>query len=94
MLGLGGWIAKYEVTESVADFGLGGVFTHTYDTDILQVWCISIDMHFILLHVEFEDELFLSVSKYRATCHKSLQLLLKVLKKKKLSGFTIKLFSV
>jgi hypothetical protein len=50
---------------------LSVVFTDTYDTCILQVWYISIGMHFILLHVEFEDGLSLSGLKYRATCPKN-----------------------
>jgi hypothetical protein len=31
-------------------------------------------MHFIWFHVKFEDGLTVSVSKYKAACHKNLQL--------------------
>jgi hypothetical protein len=60
--------------ESVAVSGLTGKFRQAYNTDILQVWYLSIDMPSILLHMEFEDGLSISVLKNRATCHKNLQL--------------------
>jgi hypothetical protein len=53
--------------ESVAVVGLSGEFREAYNTGILQFWYLSIDIHFIVFHVEFEDELSISVMKYTAT---------------------------
>jgi hypothetical protein len=50
---------------SVAVFGLRAVFRRAYNTGILQVWYLSIDMHSTLSHVEFEDGLSVSVLKNR-----------------------------
>jgi predicted membrane protein len=41
------------------------VLTGAYNTNTLQVWCLLIDIPFILLHVSFEDGLFISVLKAR-----------------------------
>jgi hypothetical protein len=60
--------------ESVADLGINVALKDEYDTCILQFWYLLIDMHFILLHVEFEDGLSVSFLKNKATCHKKLQL--------------------
>lgn len=50
------------------------MFTEAYNIFILRVWCLSIDSHFALPHVEFEDGYSISVLKNRATRHKKLQL--------------------
>jgi hypothetical protein len=57
-------------------------FREAYWTGTLQVWYLSKDIHFFLLHVEFEDGLTISVLKNRATRHKISQLeIVKVFKK-------------
>jgi hypothetical protein len=68
--------------ETIAILGLRVVLKGAYSTDILQVWYHSIGIHFILLHVVFEDELSISFWKNRTTCHKNLELkIVKFLKK-------------
>jgi hypothetical protein len=64
--------------------GLKVVFREAYSTGILQFWHLSIDIRFILLHVEFEDGLSISVVKAKTTRRKTLQLeIVKFLKKVK-----------
>jgi hypothetical protein len=60
--------------ESVAILGLKVVLTDAYNTCILQVWSHLIDIHFILLHMEFEGRLPISVLRIRSTLYKKLQL--------------------
>jgi hypothetical protein len=60
--------------ESVAVFRLDVVFRGAYDTFSFLFLYLLIDAHFILFHVEFEDELSISVFKDRVTFRKSLQL--------------------
>jgi hypothetical protein len=62
-----------EPLKSVAVLGLSVVFTYVYNADILGVWYPSIDIPFILLHVEFEDGSFRSVLKNKATRNKNFQ---------------------
>jgi hypothetical protein len=54
--------------------GLDDEFREAYNTGMLQIWYLSIDVRSILVHVEFEYGLSISVAKSRATCHKNLQL--------------------
>jgi hypothetical protein len=63
MLDFGSRITGWESLESVADSGHSEEFREPKNTDILQVWYLSIDTHSIFLHVEFEDELPISVLK-------------------------------
>jgi hypothetical protein len=56
--------------ESVAVSRLSIVFREAYSTGILQVWYLSIDIHFILFHEEFEDGLSILVFENRAAYHK------------------------
>jgi hypothetical protein len=56
--------------ETVADSRLGVVFREAYSTGILQVWYLSIDVYFILFHMEFEDGLSILVFENRAAYHK------------------------
>jgi hypothetical protein len=58
------------ILKVVAVLGLGVVVREAYNTCILQFWHLSIDMHFILSYVEFENGLSISVSKNKAACHK------------------------
>jgi hypothetical protein len=60
--------------EWVAVLELSIVIREAYSMGIHQFWYLSIDIQFILLHVEFEDRLFISVLKNRATWLKNLQL--------------------
>jgi hypothetical protein len=60
--------------EKIAILGLDVVLKGAYSTGILQVWYHSIGVHFILLHVEFEDGLSISFLQNRATRHKNLEL--------------------
>jgi hypothetical protein len=60
--------------ESVAILGLSVVFREEYSTAKSQIWYHSVDMHFVLFHVKFEDGLIISVWEKKATCHKYLQL--------------------
>jgi hypothetical protein len=60
--------------ETIAIFKLSVVLKDAYSTGILQVLYHSIGIHFILLHVELEDGLSISVWKKRATRHKNLEL--------------------
>jgi hypothetical protein len=53
--------------ELVADLGLSVVSRAVYSTGILQIWYLTIDIHFILFHVEFEDRLSTTVLNNRAT---------------------------
>jgi hypothetical protein len=53
---------------------LSGEFKEPYSIGTLQLWYPLTDMHFILPHVEFEDELSISILKNKATCYKNLQL--------------------
>jgi hypothetical protein len=59
--------------ESIDVSGLSVVFGETYNTGILQVWYFSIDTHFILFPVEFEDGLSIPVLQNRATYPKNMQ---------------------
>jgi hypothetical protein len=68
---------------TMTDFGASGsgqclgasvALRVAHSTYTLQVWYLSIDRHFFLIHVEFEDGLSISVLKNWATCHKDLQL--------------------
>jgi hypothetical protein len=56
--------------ESVAVLKLSVVLREGYNTNILQFWYQSLDIHFILLHVKFKDTSFISVSKNRAARYK------------------------
>jgi hypothetical protein len=56
--------------ESGAILGLYVVPREAYNTGILQVWYFSVYIHFILLHMEFENGLSVSVSDNRPTHHK------------------------
>jgi hypothetical protein len=68
--------------ETIAILGLDVVLKDSYGTDILQIWYHSIDIHFILLHVKFEDGSSISFLKNRATRYKNLELeIVKFLKK-------------
>jgi hypothetical protein len=60
--------------ESVAILGLNVALTGAYNTDVLQVWYRSIDIHFILFYVKFEDGLSTSVLNTEATRLKKLHL--------------------
>jgi hypothetical protein len=53
--------------EPVAVLELRVVLREAYSTGTLQVWYLSIDMHFILLHINFEKELSISFLRNRAT---------------------------
>jgi hypothetical protein len=56
-----------------------------YRTRTFQFWYHSMDIHFNLFHVEFEDGLYISILKIRATHYKNLQLeTVKFLKKSNL----------
>jgi hypothetical protein len=67
--------------ESVTVWGLCVVFREAYNTDVLQVLYLLIDIPSIMLHVEFEDRLSISVMKNRAIHHKNLHLeIVKLLK--------------
>lgn len=48
--------------ESAAVLRLCVELTEAYNIIILQVWYLYIDIHFVLLHVEFDDGLSTSVS--------------------------------
>ncbi|SAM05146.1 hypothetical protein [Absidia glauca] len=55
---LGFWIDKWPILErleSVAILGLRVAIREAYNTNILQVWYFSIDSHFALLYVDFEE---------------------------------------
>jgi hypothetical protein len=70
-------VDELQILESlklVAVFGLCGEFREAYIKVILQFWYHSIDIHSILLHVEFEDGLSIPVTKTRCNSHKNLQL--------------------
>jgi hypothetical protein len=56
--------------EQVAVLELSIVFREAYNISILHVWYLSIDIHCILLHVDFEDMLFITVLRNRATRYK------------------------
>jgi hypothetical protein len=58
-----------EALESVAVLGLSVVFREAYSTSTFHVWYLLLDIHFILLHVEFEGGLSMSVMKNRVTRH-------------------------
>jgi hypothetical protein len=62
-----GWL------ESVAVLKLTVVLIEAYKARTFQFLCHSMDIHFILHHVEFEDGLSISVLENRAACHKNLQ---------------------
>jgi hypothetical protein len=49
--------------QSVAVLGLVVVLVDAYNTELLEVWYLSIDIHFILFYVEFESGLSASVLK-------------------------------
>jgi hypothetical protein len=83
----GFWVLVVELPtlgslELVALLGLNVAFIGAYSTDILQFWYHSIDIHSILLYVEFEDGLSISILKIRATHPKKLQLEIKKFLKK------------
>ncbi|SAL97171.1 hypothetical protein [Absidia glauca] len=59
--------------ESVSVLGLSVVFREVGDTDIRQVWYLSIDTQFPLFHVEFEDGLSTLVLQNREPRHKNLR---------------------
>jgi hypothetical protein len=59
-----------EPLESVAVLGLGVVFREAYEIGWFPFCHILIHIHFILLHMEFEDGLSISVLKTRATRNK------------------------
>jgi hypothetical protein len=63
-----------ESLESIAVLGLHAVLKEAHSSDILQIWYHSIDKHCILSHVEFEDELYISVLKNRGNSSQKLQL--------------------
>jgi hypothetical protein len=71
--------------EFIAVLRLCAVFREAYSTFILHVWYHLIDMHFIIIYMEFEDELSISVLKTRAIYHKHLHLeIVKFLKRSNL----------
>jgi hypothetical protein len=57
--------------KSVAILRLKGELREAYNTDVLQFLYLSIDMSFILVHVNFDDGLSISVLKTRETKHKN-----------------------
>jgi hypothetical protein len=59
--------------ESAAVLGLGVVFTDTYNTGTLKVCYHSINIHFILFRVEFQDGSSISILKNKATSPQNLQ---------------------
>jgi hypothetical protein len=63
MLSFDGGLANFGVTGISRCWGRYVVVTDTYDTCTLRVWYLSTDILFILLHVKFEDGLFISVLK-------------------------------
>lgn len=60
--------------QSVAALRLCADFTDEYSTGMLQFYYLSIDVHCILLHVEFVDWLSISVLRDKATQYKNLPL--------------------
>jgi hypothetical protein len=71
MVDFGGCVINFRALESVAVLELNVVFREAYDTGVLQVQYLSIDIHSLLFHVKFEDSLSISVSRNRATRHKN-----------------------
>jgi hypothetical protein len=67
-------LPSFGLLKSVAVLGVGVALREAYSTDVLQFEYPSIDIHFVLFHLKFEDMLYISVLKNRATCHKNLQL--------------------
>jgi hypothetical protein len=72
--------------ETVAVLGHNDVFMGACHNKILRFWYPLIDIHFILLHVEFEDGLSIFVSKTRVTRPKISQLKIEKFPKKS-NGF-------
>lgn len=71
---------------------LNVVITDTCDISILQFWYHSIDMHFIMFHVDFDDGPSISDLENKATRRKKVQLeIVKLLKKVKCSKAALKL---
>jgi hypothetical protein len=56
--------------ESVAVLEVCVVFGAVTSTGILLFWYLSVAIHFIIIHVQFDDGLSISVLKIRATHHK------------------------
>jgi hypothetical protein len=71
------------LSEPAAVLELNEEFREAYSKDIVQVWYPSIDINFILFHVEFEDGLFILIWRERATRYKNWGLkIVKILKNK------------
>jgi hypothetical protein len=57
--------------ESVAVLGLNVMFREAHSTSTLQVWYLSIDIHFRLSYVGFENGLSISVLQTKTTRHQN-----------------------
>jgi hypothetical protein len=65
MLDVCGWVTYVWVTRISRCLGLSAAFREAYNTGVLCVWYVSIGIHSILFHVEFEDGLIISVLNNR-----------------------------
>jgi hypothetical protein len=74
LLGFGGPLLTLRPLELVAVLGLSVVFREANHTNILPFRYHSIDIHFIFLHVKFEDGLSISGLKNKATRRKNCKL--------------------
>jgi hypothetical protein len=76
MLGIGGWTTNFGAASICHCFAaccsLQRGMQQRYT--VLDILYLSIDIHFNLLHVEFEYGLSISVLKNKATCYKNYQL--------------------
>lgn len=70
------------LVEFVAVSGLSGEFREARNAGIFRVWCLSIDIHFIMLHVEFEVGLSILVMEKQGNSSQKL-IIEKYLKKVK-----------
>jgi hypothetical protein len=68
--------------ESVAVLGFSVAFTDAYNTGILPFYYHSVDIHPVMLQVEFEDGLSISVLENRPLTPKSIQLKIEKFPKK------------
>jgi hypothetical protein len=66
MLCFRGCLVNFCTTRNSRCFGLNVVFANPLNTDTLQVWYASIDTHFLLLYVKFENKLSISVLRNKA----------------------------
>jgi hypothetical protein len=55
-----GW-PTFGLLESIAILGLCKVLRDAYSTEILQVWYVLIDIHFIVFHAKFKDGLSIPI---------------------------------